>query len=663
MPSMIVTVIVSLLLLLPVQTRAQVPQPASQAPAGTAASPEASPEVKAGAAPRAIDRADLSAYVDGLVDAAMNREGLAGVTIAIVDRNGPLLLRGYGTAGQSPRRDVDPRTTLFRIGSVSKTFAYLLGLKLVDAGRLDLDASVNDYLPTELQLPDDGFAPVLVRHLFTHSAGFEDSAMGHLFTDKPDKVLSTRDYLQRHRPSRVREPGQHAVYSNYSVALLGALLAHVEGVDFDTLVERELFTPMGMLNTTFREPLATGDSRSSGSRFMGQWSDGFERSRGRFKPQAFEHIAHAGPAGGASSTAQDMGRYMRMLLNGGRLDGVQVLPDSAYARLTGKPLFRNAPEVGGFSYGFFDTRVGEVSLLGHGGATLWFHTGMHVAPELGVGVFVSTNTDTGRRFAGTFAGQVLERYFEQARTPLPGPVAKDFDASRFAGSYNSERSNYSSVEKIFLSSTVAVAAADDNSLVITGNGESRRWVPVADLVFRDAEGPGRIAFFSDAQGRITGFANATGHVVYDRVGTFDVGDTLLSVFAGIALVSVLVLAGAWLRRSRRIRDQRRARLSARWLYLTALVWLVVLALVGAYMTQTADLTALFYGYPGPLLTLAVWVAVPVIVVSALCLPLLWPAWQARDWGVWRKLRHTLAVAAFVFGAWMLWHWNLVGWKL
>ncbi|MGI8561929.1 MAG: serine hydrolase domain-containing protein [Luteimonas sp.] len=629
----------------------------------TAAASATQAQAAVEAAPRAIDPADLSAYVDGLVDAGMERDGIAGVIVAIVDRDGPLLLRGYGIAAQSPRRPVDPRATLFRIGSISKTFTYLLGLKLVDAGRLDLDAPVNVYLPAELKLPDDGHAPVLLRHLFTHSAGFEDSAMGHLFVEHADKVLSTRDYLQRHRPRRVREPGTHAVYSNYSVVLLGALLAHVEGVDFDTLVERELLVPLRMRHSTFRGPLAQGDSRNAGSAFEGRWSQGFERRGGGFKPQDFEHIAHAGPAGSASSTAADMARYMRMLLDGGRLDGVQVLPTSAYRRLVGGPLFRNAPEVGGFSYGFFDTRLGDVDLLGHGGATLWFHSAMEVAPELGVGVFVSTNTDTGRRFAGAFAEQVLERYFPRLRSGEPPAVPEGFDATRFAGRYNSQRSNYSSVEKIFLSSTATVAAAKDDSLVITAGGESRRWVPDGAMTFRDAEGPGRIAFFADAQGRITGFANARGHTVYERVGAFDVADSLLAVFAGVALLSLLVLVGAWLRRSRRIRDQPRARFSARWLYLTALAWLAVLALVGIYMAQANDGRAVLYGYPGPLLTVAVWLAVPVMLASALCLPLLWPAWRARDWGFWRKLRHTLAVAVFVFGAWMLWHWNLVGWKL
>ena len=634
--------------------------------------PEADAVEAAPPPPRAIDAADLSAYVDGLVDAAMERDGIAGVTVAVVDREGPLLLRGYGVSSLAPRRGVDPQGTLFRIASISKTFTYLLGLQLVDAGRLDLDKPVNDYLPEALKLPDDGYPPVLVRHLFTHTAGFEDSAMGHLFVDRADRVLSPAEYLQRHRPKRVRAPGTFAVYSNYSVALLGALVAHVSGTDpasgsgagFDALVERQLFQPMGMRLTTFREPLREGDPRKAGPTFDGRWSQGFERAGGAFKPQAFEYIAHAGPAGGASSTASDMGRYMRMLLRGGELDGVRVLSPSQYARLTAEPLFRNAPQVGGFSYGFFDTRIGSLRVLGHGGATSWFHSNMAVAPDAGVGVFVSTNTDTGRRFAGQFAEKVFQRYFEQARVPPPAAAPAGFDASRFAGRYNSKRSNYSSAEKAFLATTAQVAAAEDGSLAITVGGESSRWVPEGGLVFREAEGPGRIVFFEDGDGRVAGYDSPLGHNAFERVGPMQQGDTLLAGIVLAGAVSLLVLVGGWLRRGRRDQAAPAARRAAFWLYLSALAWLAFAALVLVYLRGAqADETALFYGYPGTLFTALLW-SVPLLFVLVLVdLLHLSAAWRARGWGFWRKLRHTAAVAVYVFAAVLLWTWNLVGWKL
>lgn len=648
--------LLSILLSSQVQAIPQAEQPAPGQDQETEA-PAESPPLPV----RAIDAGDLAAYVDGLVNAGMQSDHIAGVTVAVVDRHGPLLLRGYGIAGQDPWRDVDPNSTLFRIGSISKTFTYLLALQLVDDGTLDPGAPANSYLPPDLQLPVDGYAPVLVRHLFTHSAGYEDSAMGHLFEVDPAKVSSLEDYVRQHRPKRVREPGTHAVYSNYSLALLGVIATRLSGKTFDDLVESRILQPTGMQHTTFREPLGEDDPRNSGPTFEGLWSDGFKRSAGGYKAQKFEHIAQIAPVGGASSSAEDMGRYMRMLLGDGSIDGRQVLAPSVLARVYSEPQFRNAPEVTGFSWGFFASKLGNIELYGHGGATLWFHSSMQLIPELGLGIFISTNTDTGRRFAGEFPGLILEHYFQQARAAEPPPIPESFDASRFVGSYNSERSNYSSTEKLFLSSTIEVAATPEGALVITSDGNASRYVPDGALSFRETEGPGHITFFADASDHVVGLASSRGHVVYERVRPWDVLENLMNALVVIGIIAVLVLTGAWLRRDRRTNDRPPARSSARWLYFTAFVWIVIIGT--GFSLLAADDSDLFYNYPGTTVVLITWMAVPVIMASLMSLFLLGAAWRARGWGFWRKLRHTIAVLAFVFGSFLLWNWNLLPWKL
>ncbi len=618
--------------------------------------------------PRAIDGADLSAYVDGLIEAGMQSEGIAGVTVAVVDRQGPLLLRGYGISDQDTRRPVTPDRTLFRIASISKTFTYLLGLKLVDRGRLKLDAPVNDYLPAALKLPDDGFKPVLVRHLFTHTAGYEDSAMGHLFHDRVADVTSLQAYLANHRPHRVREPDVHAVYSNYSVALLGAIVAHIEGVDFETLAERRLFAPMGMALTTFREPLPEADARRAGPQFKGLWSQGFQRSGGGFKPQAFEYIAQIAPAGGASSDAADMARYLRMMINGGTLDGVAVLSPSEFARLQGEPLFRNAPNGTGFSYGFFKRRYGQVDSLEHGGATSWFHSNFVAVPALGVGIFVSTNTDTGRKFAAELPAKILARYFAQARAAALPEKIKNFDSTRFLGDYFSERSNYSTAEKLLLN-TPATIAPGPGGLTLRASGESSLWLPEGGLRFREAEGHRHMTFIADNSGAIVGFASAGGHNMYARAGFFD-RTTSLQIALGLALAcSILVLIGAWRGRNRKMRDHKHrdhptARRAALWLRATAVSWLAFIAVFGYAVSKiVGDTTEAFYRHPGLWLTIALWLSPLAMLMSAVCALYLPAGWSAREWNAWRKIRYTLVISVYLFAAWTLWVWNLVIWKL
>ena len=635
--------------------KAQLPTPVAPAPAPAAPVSEAPP-----ARP---DAADLAAFVDGAVAAYRRRVGLAGVSVAVVDAQGPLLLRGYGFAGLDPERPVDEHS-LFRIGSVSKTFTYLEALKLAEAGKLKLDAPANDYLPPELRLPEDGYAPALVRNLMTHTAGFEDSALGHLFAATPQASPSLKDYLQHHRPARVRAPGTHAVYSNYGVALLGAVLAQVEGVGFEALLERDLFHPLGMNDSGFREPLDAADPRSAPAALQALRSAGFARKDGGYEAKGFEYIAQIGPAGAVSSSATDMAKYLRMLLNRGRLDGREILPPGVFGRLENDPLVRNAPDATGFAHGFFRKRYGEVTSLEHGGATLYFHSNLVVLPDLGFGVFVSTNTDIGRQFAAELPGLLIERYFARARTPAAIPAPADFatTAQAYAGSYLGERRNYTTFEKMLISSNAVISVGKDH-LVLSANGDASRWLPEKPDVFRAQRGPGRLVFLRDDSGKISGFVSPGGHDVYDRAGFLDQSQNLL-LLLGLSVLSALgVLFGLWQRR-RQPRRPGAAVASARWLGIAASAWLLFAGIFAIAFAQLAgdEALALFH-YPTPLLRAALWLAVLALLLSLLCLPLLWPAWRSRDWNVWRKLRHTAAVAVFLATGWGLWVWNAVGWKL
>src|SRR5690606_25609953 len=135
--------------------------------------------------------------------------------------------------------------------------------------------------------------------------------------------------------------------------------------------------------------------------------------------------------------------------------------------------------------------------------------------------------------------------------------------------------------------------------------------------FRDAEGPGRIVFFEDGDGGIAGFGNALGHNVFERAGTLQQGESLLRALVLAGAMSLLVLAGGWLRRGRRDPAAPASRRAAFWLYVTALAWLAFVALALVYARgAAADETAVFYGYPGTLLTALLW-STPVLFALVL----------------------------------------------
>lgn len=613
----------------------------------------------------AIDRSALAAFVDGAVRSMMIDKGIAGVTVAVTGRDAPLLLRGYGVASLQPRRAVDPASTLFRIGSISKTFTYVATMQLVAAGKLDLDAPVDDYLPSSLTTADSRYPPIRVWHLMTHSAGYEDSALGHLFAADPRHVLPLADYLAKYRPKRVRAPAVHADYSNYSVALLGEIVARVSGEPFDAYVERHILTPLGMTHTTFREPLPAGDPRAVASALSGDFSSGFKYEEGGFTPKSFEYISQIAPAGAGASDAADMARWMRMLLNGGVLDGAQVLDPIAFKEMT-TPTWRNAPAVHAIAHGFFIGRYGKYSSLEHAGDTLWFHSNMVLLPEAGIGVFVSTNTDTGVALESILPRMIIEHFLVGARPSPPPAPPKGFAKSGqiHAGTWLSERRNDSTLEKALTLDVAKTIVTADGYLVLSAGEHSKRYVEQTRDVFRDVASSDRIQFLRDRHGRVVGLASAYGHVVYDRATWFDNPATALMALGLLALVCLGALIGAWGRRRAQARAGsarvREIRVAARTLLFAIFGWMLFFVIAAvAVTTLSAAGDDIVFHFPTPLVWATVIAAYLAALLSVLALIFLPRAWRTHAWSVWRKLRHTLIIALMLFVVVLLIEWKVL----
>ena len=203
---------------------------------------------------RGVDLPNLEAFVDGVVGSFMSQQQIAGVQVAVVRDGETLLVKGYGIDSVEPRRVVDPQQSLFRLGSISKTFTWLSIMQLAERGQLKLDDPVNDHLPDALDVPDEGFEqPIRIVDLMNHTAGFEDIAAGSVRRARTRQLLPLHEQLRKRRPHRVREPGKLMAYSNYSTALAGAIVAQVSGMEYESYVEQNILAPLGLTHTTFRE--------------------------------------------------------------------------------------------------------------------------------------------------------------------------------------------------------------------------------------------------------------------------------------------------------------------------------------------------------------------------------------------------------------------------
>ncbi len=602
---------------------------------------------------------ELERFVDGVVLGAMSEDHIAGVSVAVVQDGRVVLLKGYGQA--APGRGVDPRRDLFRIASVSKTFTWIALMQAVERGRVKLEAPVNDYLPPVLKILDQGFsAPIRVIDLMSHAAGFEDSVLGHLLVDRPERITPLSAYLADHRPRRVRPPGQVSTYSNYGAALAGYIAARTAGVDYPTLVERDLFGPLGMTGASFREPYPprAGLPAPLSPDLTRRLATGYAWRDGGFQPQGFEYLTQDAPIGAASATAADMARYMLMQLGDGVLDGRRIY-GAQTAEAFRTPILHTPPGVNGWAHGLrIGVLPGGYPSYSHSGALQRFFSSLTLAPALRMGIFVNTNTSTGHDLTERLPVLLVQHFYAPA-TPSrrrPGDPRLAAHKGDYAGRYATTRRSYGGLEQFM------DLLAGDDSVTVTPNGylvtqlgrEKEAWVPEgAPGRFIAADGDQPLVFDLDPHGRATGFPTARGGAREVRCGW------LLdnAVFRPSALAAAVAGLASWMAVLLRPRREpagppwqaRAHRLGL----LTSALWLAALVAFwrsGLLVGSAADLMAPF---PGPGLRAASWAALLASVGSAglVGATLLAAAARAPAEEGWSRVRKTAALltaATFLF---------------
>ena len=598
------------------------------------------------------DRAELAAFLDGVMAANLRDKHVAGATVAVVKDGTLFYAKGYGYSDVAKRAPVDAEHSLFRIGSTSKLFTWTAVMQLVEQGKINLDADVNSYL--DFKIPATYPQPITMRNIMTHTPGFEEDGRD-LIIDDPAKMATLGGWLKTHIPGRVRPPGTYSSYSNYATALAGYVVQRVSGLPYDDYIEQHILTPLGMTQTTTRQPLPAA--------LRADMSQGYTFAAGSYSPQKYE-IVNAAPAGSVASSATDMAKFMITHLNDGLYNGHRILSDST-AELMHARAFGHDPRIPGFALGFYEKSSHGLRIIGHGGDTRWFHTDLALIPEEKLGVFVSYNTATGGELSfGPFLTQFLDHYYPAPAPVVALPADAKQEAKRVAGEYEFNRRSYTTFQKaIGLAGDIRIAATDSGKLVLhSGLGDSRL-VPVGPLLYRDELGGDLVAFQADSKGHIErGFLGEAPMMTMERV-PFSQSVTLHWILLGLG---VLVFIGVVLAAMGRFVRHRfgEARLDdalpGRWLLVTlALLELVFLGVVIAIVGSGGGLLE------GPLSGLKIALLLPIL--ATLCtLAAVYMA--ARHWRLGAgttaaRLRYSGAVAVALLFTWSLAQWNLLGWHM
>jgi len=485
---------------------------------------------------------DANAWLDGYMPYALRTGDIAGAVVAIVKDGKILTERGYGFSDVEKRAPVDPQRTLFRPGSVAKLFTWTAVMQMVERGKIDLDADVNQYL--DFKIPAREGKPITMRNLMQHVAGFEEQAKWVITYDP--KAPAFDELLKQWVPQRIYPAGTTPAYSNYGASLAGYIVQRVSGERFDDYIEKHILAPLDMKHSTFRQPLP--------AQFAPFMSKGY--SIGSGEPGKYE-IVGAAPAGALASTGDDMAHFMIAHLQDGEYNGNRILSAQIAQQMHNSPLTLLQP-LNRMELGFFETNINGRQVIAHLGDTEQFHTSLHLFLQEGVGFYVSFNSLGKEGAAGELRSTLFEdfadRYFPAASGSGPAPKATVAEkeslahAALLAGHWvNSRGSRSNFLAAVGLISQPKIGADPKKGLItpLKGlNGAPREWVEIAPFVWQDAHSHERLAAkVVDGEAVRWSIDGISPFMVFDRPPWYSNAGWLLPMFVGslIALTLTVVL--------------------------------------------------------------------------------------------------------------------------
>jgi CubicO group peptidase (beta-lactamase class C family) len=323
--------------------------------------------------------------IDAYVEGQMRRLHIPGVSLAIVEGNQIVHLRGFGRArpgGEAP----SPETPFF-IGSCTKSFTALAVMQLVEAGKVELDAPVQRYLPWFRVADPQASAQMTVRHLLNQTSGLpvlpSEAALAD-FDDSPDateRLVRALSTLKLTRPV-----GSKFEYSNTNYNVLGLIVEAASGKSYSDYIQQHIFDPLEMRHSYTSKAAAQRDGLAVGYRY---WF-------GVPIPVPDLSIPTGSlPSGQLISSAEDMAHYLVAYLNGGRYCGTQILSQAGTDELTrGEAEWKEMGSlIGYYGMGWVDQKFGENRIVSHGGTVPDFGAFMALLPEQKKGIVLLFNAN------------------------------------------------------------------------------------------------------------------------------------------------------------------------------------------------------------------------------------------------------------------------------
>ncbi|ADK81660.1 serine hydrolase domain-containing protein [Sediminispirochaeta smaragdinae] len=384
---------------------------------------------------------DKAQVVEQLIQSRIDKQGITGLTAAVVYGDQSIVTRGFGLRETVPEQLPVTEHTLFQIGSVTKIFTAIAIMQLEENGTIDLDADIRTYLP-EFHPKSFGTVnkEITIRNLLTHHSGLP-SAYFKDFTleaPDPDAFMDTSNMLSEEY--MVWDSGTVFAYNNSGFSLLGELIGRVSGSTYEEYITDHIFTPLGMHDSLVM--LSSKDEPNV--------SGGFTRG----EPEDLMWFIKDIPAGSILLSAVDMDTFLRELLNCSAGKSNRILqPETLLSMFSLQNM--NTPLDGSFKIGltFWIESQNGCDVFEHGGTIPPFYSEMEIIPEKGIGIFLASNDNAGDNDQLTsltmdIADLLIGKKPSPSSPLINTEISQETDLSDLAGYYVNGGTGIVSIENI-----------------------------------------------------------------------------------------------------------------------------------------------------------------------------------------------------------------------
>lgn len=482
------------------------------------------------------NKGDMKVFMDSTFQKKMKEDHIPGAVITVVKDGQVIFNKGYGYADLENKVPMKADKTLVRIASVSKLFTYTAMMQLSEQGKIDLKADVNKYLKG-YSLKNEYSTPVTVEQILTHTSGIDDNRIADLSKDKKD-LVPMNDFLKKHLPKVVREPGTVINYSSYDAALAGGIIEHVSGRPLNEFISDNIFKPLEMKNSILDRDMNPKGLES-----------GYQYENGKFsKCKPLDGYFNDYAIGGIISTSEDMAKFMIAQLNNGAYKNKRILQENTAINMH-KQHATFDTKLPGMTYGFNEKYIKGYRAIEHPGYSPDnIYSDVTLFPDENLGVFISVNQGNNN-VPDEIVEEIAKKYLpkkEEIKDNKPYYTSKS-NLKDFVGTYRfseNPKSTFHKANAFPEGEDLTVSLKDKKTLsligrdVFVGNKYTTTLKEIEPLVFKRVDTHEYVIFKKNKNGQIYYLAQEpdSWHGTYEKLKWYELSSVQISIFVFCSIV-------------------------------------------------------------------------------------------------------------------------------